>query len=121
MKKTGLTRVIWTDKKWFSLYQEPNKKNTVDCAPVNPHQLIPCRKAHGEKVMAWVAIVDGRCLPVHWFEGSVNRVKYLEMLKMVMWPSVHAVATRRQYWFQQDGAPLHVTSAVVEFFYVKVW
>ena len=109
-------RVIWTDEKWFSLIQAPNKKNTVHWAPENPHQVVQCKKAHGKKVMAWVGIIDGRCLPVHWFEGSVNGATYLEMLETIMWPAVRAVATRRGYWFQQDGAASHVTSEVMDFF-----
>ena len=37
----------------------------------NPDVVVPCKKAHGAKVMAWVGIVDGQVLPVHWFSGSV--------------------------------------------------
>ena len=65
--------------------------------------------------MAWVGIVDGKCLPVHWFEGSVNAESYLEMLLTVMWPAVRNAATRKQYWFQQDGAPCHVSATVMDF------
>lgn len=108
-------RVIWSDEKWFMLQQPPNRKNTVFWAPTNPHTLIPCKKAHPTKVMAWVGIVDGRCLAVHWFEGPVNGEEYLKMLQTVMWPAVRGLATRRQYWFQQDGAPCHVTPDVLRF------
>ena len=54
-------------------------------------------KAHGQKLMAWVGLVDGKSLPVHWFHGSVNSDAYLKMLKTVMWPAVKARATRQQY------------------------
>lgn len=108
-------RIIWTDEKWFALSQAPNKKNSVSWAPVHPHEVIECKKAHGAGVMAWVGIVDGKCLPVHWFEGSVNSATYLEMLMTVMWPAVRASATRRKLWFQQDGAPPHVTPSVMQF------
>ena len=63
--------------------------------------------------------MDGKCLPVHWFHGSVNSDAYLEMLKTVMWPAVKARATRQQHWFQQDGAPPHVTPPVMEFLHSK--
>ena len=43
--------------------------------------------------------------------GGIN----LEMLKTVMWPSVLVQAARRGYWFQQDGAPVHVTPEVMDF------
>ena len=46
--------------------------------PVNRHELVECKKARGEKAMAWVGIIDGRCLPVVWFDVSVNGDVYLE-------------------------------------------
>jgi hypothetical protein len=108
-------RVLWSDEKWFVLTPTPNRKNVVHWCPSNPHNIVPCKKAHGEKVMAWVGIVDGKCLPVHWFEGSVNAESYLKMLQTVMWPAVKSMATRKRYWFQQDGAPCHVTATVMDF------
>ena len=58
-------RVLWSDEKWFVLTPAPNRKNTVYWCPSNPHNIVPCKRAHGEKVMVWVGIVDGKCLPVH--------------------------------------------------------
>ena len=55
-------------------------------------------------VMAWVGMFDGKVLPVHWFEGSVDGDVYLDMLKTMVWTAVRGMATRRSYWFQQDGA-----------------
>ncbi|KAF0292002.1 hypothetical protein FJT64_016980 [Amphibalanus amphitrite] len=92
-------RVLWSDEKWFVLHPSPNMKNTVCWSPENPNKLVPCKKAQGQKVMAWVGVVDGKCLPVHWFTGSVNSDAYLEMLQTVVWPAVRARATRHQYWF----------------------
>ena len=57
----------------------------------------PCNKAHGAKVMAWVGIVDGQVLPVHWFQGSVDGLTW------------QSRATRRHFWFQQDSASPHCT------------
>lgn len=109
-------RVIWTDEKWFLLKQSPNKQVDRFWAPFNPHELVECKQAHASKVMAWVGIVDGRCLPVVWFDGSVNGDVYLnQVLKETVWPNVKNTATRRQYWFQQDGASCHVTAPCLEF------
>ena len=33
--------------------------------------------------MAWVGIVNGRVLPIHWFDGNVTAEPYLKMLKML--------------------------------------
>ena len=67
--------------------------------------VIECKKAHGKKEMAWVGIVDRRILPVIWFQGSVSSNVCLEQVfKNTVWQSVKNLPTRRQYWFQQEGA-----------------
>ena len=65
--------------------------------------------------MAWTGIIDGKCLPVVWFQGSVNGEVYLELLKNNLWHSVKSLATRRQYWYQQDGTTCHVTKPCMDF------
>ena len=59
-------------------------------SPVNRHESVECKKAHGETAMAWVGIIDGRCLPDVWFDGSViNGEVYLEkVLKGTVWQNV---------------------------------
>ena len=69
----------------------------------------------GAKCMAWTCKVDGRCLPVVWFLGSVNGQVYLELLENTLWPAVRANATRKQYWYQHDGATCHVTTECLDF------
>ena len=108
-------RVIWTDEKMFVLIQEPHRQNDRTWAPVSPEKVAQCKKAGGEKWMAWTGIVDGRCLPVVWFQGSVNGEVYLDLLQNTMWPSVRGQATKKQYWFMQDGAPCHVFSPCLNF------
>ena len=51
---------------------------------MNPHVLAECRKTTGEECIAWTGIVDGKCLPVVCFEGSVNSEVYLKVLKEVL-------------------------------------
>ena len=108
-------RILWSDEKWFVLNQAPSRKNDVMWGPENPNQVVACKKAHGAKVMAWVGIVDGVVLPVHWFEGSVDGPTYLGMLQTMVWPAIRGRATRREYWFQQDGASPHCTPEVLAF------
>ena len=92
-------QVIWSDEKWFVLIKAPNKKNSVCWAPANPHNLVQCKKQGRKKVMAWSKMVDGKILPVFWFEGSVNGEVYLDMIKRTIWPSIKARSTRRRYWW----------------------
>ena len=95
---------------------ESHSENDRYWAPANPHEVVECKKAHGEKIMAWVGFVDGRCLPVVWFNRSVNGDKYLNsVLKGTVWPAVRNIATRSKYWFQQDGASSHVTTPCLDF------
>ena len=99
------------------LNQSPHSQNDIYWSPFNRHELVECKKAHGEKAMAWVGIIDGRCLPVAWFDGSVNGKVYLEkVLKDTVLQNVKRVATRKKYWFQQDGANCHVTAQCLSFF-----
>ena len=50
-------------------------------------------KTHGEKIMAWSGFAGGRCLPVVWFNGSVNGDKYLnDVLKGTIWLAVRNIA-----------------------------
>ena len=44
--------------------------------------------------MAWAEFVDGKFLPIHGFEGSVNEKSYIKMLEDKVWPSVkHSAST----------------------------
>ena len=108
-------RIIWSDEKWFVLHQSPNRKNDVFWGPEGTENVVACKKAHGAKVMTWAGMVDKRVLPIHWFEGSVDSAAYLAMLQGLVWPAVRASATRKQYWFQQDGASVHCTKEVLAF------
>ena len=49
-----------------------------------------------------------------------NGEVYLEkVLKEAVWSSVQRQSTRYQYWFQQDGAPCHVTPQCLDFIKTK--
>ena len=93
----------------------PNRKNDVFWGPEGTENVVACKKAHGAKVMAWAGLVDGKVLRIHWFEGSVDAAAYLAMLQGLVWPAVRASATRKNYWFQQDGASVHCTAEVLAF------
>ena len=46
--------------------------------------------------MAWVGIIDGRCFPVVWFDGSVNGESVVKVLKDTVWQNIKHVATRKK-------------------------
>ena len=81
----------------------------------NPHNVEEVRVQGAKKVMAWAGFVDGKFLPIHWFEGSVNGESYIKMLEDKVWPSVKHSASRKGYWFMQDCATAHTTNAVLSY------
>ena len=89
----------------FVLVSEPHRQNDRGWALVSPNKVAACKKTTGTKCMAWTGMVNCKCLPVVWFEGSVNGQVYLELLQNTLWPAVRASATRKQFWYQHDGAP----------------
>ena len=105
--------VIFSDEKIFTLKQIPNRQNERHWAPVDPCVEEECRYQGGESVMCWACLVDGKVL-LHWFDQgqSVNQHVYLDMLKSKLWPFVSPHATRKGYWFQQDGAKAHTAVSV---------
>ena len=76
---------------------------------------------NGEKIMIFVAIVDGQISIVHAFDKSQteNGTCYLALLKEVVWPALRYKATRKGYWWMQDGAPPHCSSLAMEFLIEK--
>ena len=105
--------VIFSDEKIFTLKQVPNRQNERHWAPVDPCVEEECRYQGGESIMCWACLVDGKVL-LHWFDPgqSVNQHVYLDMLKTKVWPFVSHHATRKGYWFQQDGAKAHTAVSV---------
>ena len=110
---TWFDKVIWSDEKWFVRRTRPNKQNERYWEPFDPEIEVDCRVQGDEKVMCWCGLINGKII-IHWFNKneSVNGATYLKMLKTAVWPKVRAVATRNQYWFQQDGATPHTTIPV---------
>ena len=107
--------VIWSDEKTFEERTRPNRQNERYWGVVNPHVTDENRVQGGRKVMCWAGIIDGEII-LHWFpEGTkVNQHVYLDMLQTVLWPKVRASATRKGWYFQQDGATPHTTPMVLE-------
>ena len=104
-------QVIFSDEKYFVLRQGPNKQTDRFWAPVNPHELVECKEQQGgKKAMCWCGMVDGRVLGPFWVEGSMDSEVYRIMLEDHIWPSVKGSATRKKYFFQQDGATCHTTT-----------
>ena len=96
-------KIIFSDEKFFVLRPHPNKQNARFWSCTNPHLYDDSLKQGAEKIMAWADMVNGRILPIVWFqEGqSVNTEIYLKLLQNDMWPAVRHDSDRENYYFQQ--------------------
>ena len=74
-----------------------------------------------QKVMIFVAIVEGKIPLVHAFIDErggkipVNGDCYLKLLQDRVWPLFQSYATQRNLWWMKDGAPLHCTNMAKSF------
>ena len=115
-----LQKVIWTDEKFFVLHPAPNRQNVRIWAPFDPMETVSCRYQGDSKVMAWVALINGEALRVQWMEDDEGRNirvtgdSYLHMLRTKVWPEIRQRARRQKWIWQQDGAPVHVGRATIE-------
>ena len=105
--------VIFSDEKNFTEKVRGNRQNERYWDWTNPNITEENRVQGGRKLMCWAALAEGRVI-LHWFaEGETeDQYNYLDMLKTKLWPVVRGRATRRQLWYQQDGARPHTTELV---------
>ena len=57
-------KVIWSDEKWFCLHPLPNSQTDRTWGSSHPEEEVVCNLQGDNKVMAWVAQVDGRALQI---------------------------------------------------------
>ena len=98
-----------------------NRQNFRHWAVSNPHSFEECHNQGQKKIMCWAGIIDGTVLSLHWFQDdnesptTVNSERYRAMLEDLMWEAVKSKASRKGYFFMQDGAPPHCTNVVLQF------
>ena len=117
--------VIWMDEKYFCLNQKPHRKNDGTWSNECPHEIVESNNRNDQKVMLFVAIVDGKVPVVHAFvdengrNSILNGAGYFDFLREKIWPTFRSSATRKGYWFMQDGAPVHCTTEAKQFLVEK--
>ena len=73
----------------------------------------------------FVAVVAGQIPIDHAFldednrNQSVNGSCYLDLLQDVVWPALRSEATRKGYWWMQNGATVHCTTSAKDFLLEK--
>lgn len=100
--------ILFTDEKLFTVEQVLNKQNDRVYAISNPHKTVK-HVSHPASLMVWAGITaDGKTPLVFVPAGvKINGNEYLNILKTRVLPWAQSHFGRRQWIFQQDGAPAH--------------
>ena len=119
-----LLSILWTDKIHFSLHGKVNTLNYRILEKKN-RLLYTEKSLHALHITAWCSftsdIFEGPfffkevCTRIDWKTCSVNRKRYLEMLrqKMTRWLLEHNVHDK--VIFMQDGDTLHIATEVKQY------
>ena len=121
-----------TDEAGFSLNGEVNSHNIHHYAERHhPPNIAFERSMSREKVTVWIGISgNGHLFGPFFFNGNVNRQRYLDMLNDFVVPELKQVFPRqrqgdfRRAWWVQDGAPAHrsrvVRDCLAELFNIRI-
>ena len=101
-----------TDEAYFYLTLPLNNQNNWSWSESQPTKCVE-KLLYDKKVLIWCPISANRIFGPFYFEKTVNKENYLEMLKEYFWPKVLRTAKYKKFYFQQDGARPH-TAIVVQ-------
>ena len=102
---------ICSDEAYFYLSLPLNKQNNRIWSDSQPYCGIEM-PLHDEKVLVWCAISADRVFGPYFFENTVKKENYLEMIQTFFWPKILRTSNYQKYYFQQDGATPHTADKV---------
>ena len=70
------------------------------------------KKRHEQKLHVWCGFSSKFCCRPYFFSANVNGNEYATMLKSNLIPFLRQHHRASSTWFQQDGAPAHVSKEV---------
>lgn len=112
-----ITEVHWSDEANFHLSGHVNKQNMRFWALEKPEPIAE-RPLSTEKLVVWCAVAHDRIIGPYFFEDedgktcTVNRWRYLAMLKGFYLPNIRRHGELNTITFHQDGAPPHYANLV---------
>ena len=102
---------ICSDEAYFYLTESKNKQNNRMWCESRPQNWIEV-PLQDEKIHVWCAISANRVFGPFYFEETVKKENYLEMLQTFFWPKLLRTKHHEKYYFQQDGAAAHTSNIV---------
>ena len=124
----GLKHRCWTKEKWGTiLFSDESSFQLYSNSPVRvwrkpdekfrPECTVPRVQKGGGSVMVWGCMSSKGLGELAFVEGNMNTDKYLEHMENYMIPSKKKLFGRRKEWiYQQDNAPCHVSKKALEWF-----
>lgn len=111
-----IERILFGDEAIFYVNGHINHQNVRYWANSNPHIVFE-KPLHSPKVMVWMGLMKIGLVGPFFFEGSVTGLRYLEMLKGELMPSLIGMCGGQTdgMFFMQDGAPPHFANPVKAF------
>ncbi len=101
---------ICSDEAYFTLTQPINRQNNRIWSETAPFEGIEV-PLNDEKVLVWCTFSSGGIYGPYFFETTVKKENYLEMLQTFLRRHCQ-VLNCKKYYFQQDGATSHTTDMV---------
>ncbi|CAB4042592.1 Hypothetical predicted protein, partial [Paramuricea clavata] len=99
-------QLIVSDEAVFSLNSEVNSRKVVKYAEYG-----------AEQVMVWAGLTRaGAVLGLHFVEWNLDSREYLRIIRYhVIQRDFRETNNRRVMWWQQDGAPCHISNATMRY------
>jgi hypothetical protein len=104
---------IFSDKKLFTVDQSYNRRNNCQIVSIGEKGEHVSRSKHPASVMflGIVASNGKKCPPIFIPEGlKVNSEAYIDILRTRVLPWLKRTFPRKNYIYQQDGAPAHTSN-----------
>ncbi len=113
-----LKHILWIDDSQFTRDGIVNIQNAHYWSPVNPHWMREIAHQVRWHINVWCGIINTTVVGPVFYEGTITAQSYLQLLTIDVDDFIDDAIPLQalpRLWLQQDGAPLHYVSAVVEY------
>lgn len=114
MEQDSISDILWSDESNISLDGNINRHNCRIWSTSNPH-IVQTQPLHSPHLTVWMGFNCKFGLTPFFFEGTVNAIRYKEMLENHVIPGLKQKHAFKRTIFHQDGAPPHRSLVVRDF------